>query len=169
MPNLCIALPGRIFASRPRSRQARLQKEQKFGRFLGPLRRVMGAPEGRERTQSNQCAASKRNSYRIRRMNLKAGHNKSPKPQAVVMKSGDHKSQEPQAGVVKPGHISCYEGRAPKVAETAGQLCFVLFALQLLVCLRWHDYRMQGRLSHPQNLAVIADLLAIRRERSPLH
>ena len=46
--------------------------------------------------------------------------------------------------------------------------CFVLFSLQLSVCLWWHDYRRDG-FPTLKFVVVIADLLAIRRERSPLH
>ena len=46
--------------------------------------------------------------------------------------------------------------------------CFVLFALQLSVCLWWHDYRRDGFPTLKFGV-VMAALLAIRRERSPLH
>ena len=46
--------------------------------------------------------------------------------------------------------------------------CFVLFALQLSVCLWWHDYRRDGFPTLKFGV-VMADLLAICRERSPLH
>ena len=41
--------------------------------------------------------------------------------------------------------------------------CFVLFALQLSVCLWWHDYRRDGFPTLKFGV-VIADLLAICRE-----
>ena len=43
--------------------------------------------------------------------------------------------------------------------------CFVLFALQLSVCLWWHDYR-RGDFPTLKFGVVIAGLLAIRRERA---
>ena len=46
--------------------------------------------------------------------------------------------------------------------------CFVLFSLQLSVCLWWHDYRRDDFPTLKFGV-VMADLLAIRRERSPLH
>ena len=46
--------------------------------------------------------------------------------------------------------------------------CFVLFALQLSVCLWWHDYRRDD-FPTLKFVVVMADLLAICLERSPLH
>ena len=46
--------------------------------------------------------------------------------------------------------------------------CFVLFALQLSVCLCWPDYRRDD-FPTLNFWVVMADLLVIRRERSPLH
>ena len=46
------------------------------------------------------------------------------------------------------------------LADSPGLFCFVLFSLQLSVCLWWHDYRRDDSPTL-KFVVVIADLLAI--------